>query len=57
MLMAISTPPTFTFKRAFSTITLFEAMVDDCKSLPIGELADDVVGELHADSNFTDAYS
>ena len=48
-----STPPTFTFKRAFSTITLFEAMVDDASPSYWGS-TDDVVGELHADSNFTD---
>ena len=45
--------PTFTFKRAFSTITLFEAMVDDASPSYWGS-TDDVVGELHADSNFTD---
>jgi len=43
-----------TFKRAFSTITLFEAMVDDASPSYWGT-TDDVVGELHADSNFTDA--
>ena len=43
-----------TFKRAFSTITLFEAMVDDASPLYWGS-SDDVVGELRADSNFTDA--
>ena len=48
-----STPPTFTFKRAFSTITLFEAMVDDASPSYWGT-TDDVVGELHSDSNFTD---
>jgi len=42
------------FKRAFSTITLFEAMVDDSSPSYWGG-SDDVVGELHADSNFTDA--
>jgi len=42
------------FKRAFSTITLFEAMVDDASPDYWGS-SDDVVGELHADSNFTDA--
>ena len=42
------------FKRAFSTITLFEAMVDDASPSYWGS-SDDVVGELHADSNFTDA--
>ena len=47
-------PPTFTFKRAFSTITAFEAMVDDASPDYWGT-TDDVVGELHADSNFTDA--
>ena len=41
------------FKRAFSTITLFEAMVDDSSPSYWGS-SDDVVGELHADSNFTD---
>tara|TARA_Y100000361_G_scaffold1966_1_gene1645 strand:- start:357 stop:1709 length:1353 start_codon:yes stop_codon:yes gene_type:complete len=49
-----SAPPTFTFKRAFSTITLFEAMVDDSSPSYWGS-SDDVIGELHADSNFTDA--
>ena len=43
-----------TFKRAFSTITLFEAMVDDASPSYWGS-SDDVVGELRADSNFTDA--
>ena len=42
------------FKRAFSTITLFEAMIDDASPDYWGS-SDDVVGELHADSNFTDA--
>jgi hypothetical protein len=42
-----------TFKRAFSTITLFEAMVDDASPTYWGT-SDDVVGECHADSNFTD---
>ena len=41
------------FKRAFSTITLFEAMVDDASPTYWGS-SDDVVGECHADSNFTD---
>ena len=42
------------FKRAFSTITLFEAMVDDSSPSYWGG-SDDVVGELHSDSTFTDA--
>ena len=42
------------FKRAFSTITLFEAMVDDSSPSYWGS-SDDVVGELHSDSTFTDA--
>ncbi len=42
-----------TFKRAFSTITLFEAMIDDSSPTLFGS-SDDVVGELHSDSNFTD---
>mgnify|MGYP003634893255 CR=1 FL=1 len=41
------------FKRAFSTITLFEAMVDDASPTYWGS-SDDVVGECHADSTFTD---
>ena len=41
------------FKRAFSTITLFEAMIDYSSPSYWGS-SDDVVGELHADSNFTD---
>ena len=41
------------FKRAFSTITLFEAMIDDSSPSYWGS-SDDVVGELHADSTFTD---
>lgn len=45
---------TMTFKRAFSTITLFEAMIDDSSPTLFGT-SDDVVGELHSDSNFTDA--
>ena len=43
-----------TFKRAFSTITLFEAMVDDSSPAYWGS-TDDVVGECHADSTFTDS--
>ena len=43
-----------TFKRAFSTITLFEAMVDDSSPSYWGT-SDDVVGECHADSAFTDS--
>jgi|TARA_R110000824_G_scaffold32865_2_gene105899 hypothetical protein len=43
-----------TFKRAFSTITLFEAMVDDASPTYWGS-TDDVVGECHADSPFTDS--
>ena len=42
-----------TFKRAFTTITLFEAMIDDSSPAYWGS-SDDVVGECHADSNFTD---
>ena len=41
------------FKRAFSTITLFEAMVDDASPAYWGS-TDDVVGECHKDSVFTD---
>ncbi|MDB4348071.1 hypothetical protein OAA46_00290 [bacterium] len=41
------------FKRAFSTITLFEAMIDDSSPAYWGT-SDDVVGECHADSPFTD---
>ncbi len=41
------------FKRAFSTITLFEAMVDDASPTYWGS-TDDVVGECHGDSDFTD---
>ena len=41
------------FKRAFSTITLFEAMIDDASPTYWGS-TDDVVGECHADSPFTD---
>ena len=41
------------FKRAFSTITLFEAMIDDASPAYWGS-SDDVVGECHADSTFTD---
>ena len=42
------------FKRAFSTITLFEAMIDDSSPAYWGT-SDDVVGECHADSAFTDS--
>jgi hypothetical protein len=42
-----------TFKRAHSTITLFEQMVDDASPMLWGS-TDDVVGECHADSTFTD---
>ena len=42
------------FKRAFSTITLFEAMVDDSSPTYWGS-SDHVVGECHGDSNFTDS--
>ncbi|MAR68106.1 MAG: hypothetical protein CL833_12740 [Crocinitomicaceae bacterium] len=41
------------FNRAFSTITLFEEMIDDSSPNYWGS-SDDVVGELHADSTFTD---
>jgi hypothetical protein len=44
---------TATFKRAFSTMILFEAMIDDASPDYWGS-SDDVVGELHDDSNFTD---
>ena len=43
-----------TFKRAFSTITIFEQMIDDTSDLYWGS-SDDVVGECHADSAFTDS--
>lgn len=46
-------PPVFTFKRAFTTIILFEVDVADATPLYWGT-TDDVIGELHADSNFTD---
>ena len=42
-----------TFKRAFSTITLFEGMIDDASPTYWGS-SDDVVGECHGDSPFTD---
>ena len=42
------------FKRAFSTITLFEAMIDDASPTHWGG-SDDVVGECHADAAFTDS--
>ena len=42
------------FKRAFSTITLFEGMVDDASPTYWGT-TDDVVGECHGDSAFTDS--
>jgi hypothetical protein len=42
------------FKRAFSTITLFEAMIDDSSPAYWGT-SDDVVGECYADSAFTDS--
>ena len=45
---------TGTFKRAFSTITLFEAMIDDASPNYWGS-TDDVVGECHGDSAFTDS--
>ena len=41
------------FKRAFSTITLFEQMIDDSSPAYWGT-SDDVVGECHKDSVFTD---
>tara|TARA_R110000751_G_scaffold198763_1_gene303546 strand:- start:176 stop:1579 length:1404 start_codon:yes stop_codon:yes gene_type:complete len=44
----------FSFYRAFSTITLFEGMVDDASPTYWGS-SDDVVGECHADSPFTDS--
>tara|TARA_R100000406_G_scaffold23660_3_gene15086 strand:+ start:8603 stop:9961 length:1359 start_codon:yes stop_codon:yes gene_type:complete len=47
-----SAPPTFTFKRAFSTITAFEEMVDNTSNLYWGA-SDDVIGECHADGTFT----
>jgi len=42
-----------TFQRAFSTIATFEAMVDDASPGYFGS-GDDVIGELHADSTFTE---
>ena len=42
------------FKRAYSTIVAFEAAVDDVSPRFWGT-TDDVIGELHADSTFTDA--
>jgi hypothetical protein len=48
-----SNQPVIQFKRAFSTITLFEQMIEDSSPNYWGS-SDDVVGELHADSNFTD---
>ena len=42
------------FKRAHSTITLFEQMVDDASPMYWGS-TDDVVGECHGDSDFTDS--
>ena len=42
------------FKRAFSTITIFEQMIDDSSPAYWGT-SDDVVGECHADSAFTDS--
>jgi hypothetical protein len=42
------------FNRAFSTIVVFEEMIDDASPNYWGS-SDHVVGELHADSNFTDA--
>ena len=42
-----------TFKRAFTTITLFEEMIDDSSPAYWGS-TDDVVGECHKDSIFTD---
>ena len=48
-----SGPPTFTFKRAFSTITAFEVMVDDSSPDYWGS-SDDVIGECHKDSDTFD---
>ena len=41
------------FKRAFTSISTFEAMVDDASPTLFGS-TDDVIGELHADSTFTE---
>ena len=41
------------FKRAFTSISTFEAMVDDLSPTLFGS-TDDVIGELHADSTFTE---
>jgi len=41
------------FKRAFTSISTFEAMVDDVSPTLFGS-TDDVIGELHADSTFTE---
>jgi len=49
-----STIASFSFYRAFSTITLFEAMIDDASPIYWGG-SDDVVGECHKDSVFTDS--
>ena len=44
------------FKRAFSTITLFEAQVEEeLPEVAYWGSSDDVVGECHADSTFTDS--
>ena len=41
------------FRRAFSTIVFFEAMVDDSSPIYWGS-SDDVVGECYGDADFTD---
>ena len=53
MINSDTTQAVIEFRRAFSTITLFEGMVDDASPIYWGS-SDDVVGECHGDSPFTD---
>lgn len=53
MVNSATTQAVIQFKRAFSTITLFEGMIDDASPNYWGG-SDDVVGECHGDAAFTD---
>jgi hypothetical protein len=54
MVNSNTTQAVIEFRRAFSTIVFFEAMVDDSSPIYWGS-SDDVVGECYGDADFTDA--
>jgi len=53
MVNSNTTQAVIEFRRAFSTITLFEGMIDDASPTYWGS-SDDVVGECYGDADFTD---